>query len=178
VEAFRPFFLPDGPQTFIFSQIANLPAFPEAGFRTGCSTFPPSRGRVRPREAGFENFDAFRKKKEIKLRTLLKKWRSEWSAAPPAQSSGMGGPISLRLQGGLVRSAERRASLDTGENDRAWDFEVVVARPGYSRDGKWFLTPGVLREAAPLFEGTQAFANHAPPEGPDTKDLVGWHQDV
>ena len=86
-------------------------------------------------------------KKEIKLRTLLKKWRSEWSAAPPA-SSGMDGPISLRLQGGLVRSAARRASRDSGGDDRPWDFEVVVARPGYSRDGKWFLTPGVLREAS------------------------------
>ncbi|MEE9241491.1 MAG: hypothetical protein V3U53_09935 [bacterium] len=111
------------------------------------------------------------------MRTLLRKWRSGWSAGPPVPS-GMKGPISLRLRGGLVRSAAQGASRDSGGDDRPWDFEVVIARPGYSLDGRWFLTPSVLREAAPLFEGTQAFANHAPPEGPDIKDLVGWHRDV
>ena len=106
------------------------------------------------------------------MRTLLRKWRTGWSADLPV-SSGMEGPISLRLQGGLIRSVAQEPREESGEDGQSWDFEVVIARPGYSRDGKWFLTPGVLRAAAPLFEGTQAFANHAPPEGPDIKNMSG-----
>jgi hypothetical protein len=74
----------------------------------------------------------------------------------------------------------RRAGQDSrgGAEERGWEFEVVIARPGYLRDGRWFLSREVLSEAAPLFEEAQAFANHAPPEGPDIRNLVGWHREV
>ena len=62
--------------------------------------------------------------------------------------------------------------------EEAWDFDVLIARAGYSRDGEWFLPGDVLREAAPLFEGAQAFANHTGSGGPDIRNLVGWHRDV
>ncbi len=81
-----------------------------------------------PNEARLGSFDAVRIKKEAKLRTLLRKWRAGWSAAPPA-SLGMEGPISLRLQGGLVRPVAQELREVSGEDGRPWDFEVVIARP-------------------------------------------------
>lgn len=80
----------------------------------------------------------------------------------------------LRLRGRLVRPLSKAS----GPGGEVWDFEVLIARPGYSKDGEWFLPREVLRRAAPLFEGAQAFANHAPPGGPDIRDLVGWHRGV
>lgn len=102
------------------------------------------------------------------MRRLLKKWRAGWGESP-AKASGLGGPISLCLQGSLVRSASAGTSRRGEADERPWEFEVVIARPGYSLDGKWFLAPGVLREAASLFEGAQAFANHAPQKGPTSR---------
>ena len=80
----------------------------------------------------------------------------------------------VRLHGHLVRATAEEAQPPEG----AWDFDVLIARAGYSRDGEWFLPRDVLREAAPLFEGAQAFANHTGSDGPDIKDLVGWHREV
>lgn len=99
------------------------------------------------------------------------RWRSGKKGA-----SGTGDPAqkaqSMRLTGQLLRA------LGAGEGERPWDFEVLIARPGPSRDGTWFLPAAVLRAAAPLFEGAQAFANHAGGGGPDIKNLVGWHREV
>ncbi|MEK6711346.1 MAG: hypothetical protein AABZ64_12295, partial [Nitrospinota bacterium] len=78
----------------------------------------------------------------------------------------------IRLRGGVLRAAAGR-----GE-EGGWDFEVLIARPGPSREGDWFLPREVLAGAAPLFEGAQAFANHARGGDPDIKDLVGWHRRV
>ena len=80
----------------------------------------------------------------------------------------------LRLHGQLIRAVAKQAQ-PPGET---WDFDVLIAQAGYSRDGEWFLPREVLREAAPLFEGAQAFANHTRSGGPDIKDLVGWHREV
>ena len=80
----------------------------------------------------------------------------------------------LRLHGHLIRAVAKQAQ-PPGET---WDFDVLIAQAGYSRDGEWFLPREVLREAAPLFEGAQAFANHTGSGGPDIKDLVGWHREV
>ena len=80
----------------------------------------------------------------------------------------------LRLHGQLIRAVAKQAQ-PPGET---WDFDVLIAQAGYSRDGEWFLPREVLREAAPLFEGAQAFANHTGSGGPDIKDLVGWHREV
>ncbi|MBI3127905.1 MAG: hypothetical protein HYZ11_09900 [Candidatus Tectomicrobia bacterium] len=77
----------------------------------------------------------------------------------------------IRLQGGVLRAAK-----EGGQG--AWDFEVLIARPGPSREGDWFLPREVLAQAAPLFEGAQAFANHARSGAPDIKDLIGWHRGV
>jgi hypothetical protein len=49
------------------------------------------------------------------------------------------------LRGGLLRKA-------AGAEGEGWDFEVVIARPGHSRDGRWYLSREVLGEAALLFE--------------------------
>ncbi|MDA1000451.1 MAG: hypothetical protein O2807_08045, partial [bacterium] len=84
-------------------------------------------------------------------------------------------PQSMRLTGQLLRAL----GAESGDpKERPWDFEVLIARPGPSRDGSWFLPAAVLRAAAPLFEGAQAFANHAEGKGPDIKNLVGWHRQV
>ena len=80
----------------------------------------------------------------------------------------------LRLHGQLIRAVAKQAQ-PPGET---WDFDVLIAQAGYSRDGEWFLPREVLREAAPLFEGAQAFTNHTGSGGPDIKDLVGWHREV
>ncbi len=80
----------------------------------------------------------------------------------------------LRLHGHIIRSVADKSQPP----EEAWDFEVLIARAGYSRDGEWFLPGDVLREAAPLFEGAQAFANHTASSGPDIRNLVGWHREV
>ncbi|OGL62024.1 MAG: hypothetical protein A3I72_12080 [Candidatus Tectomicrobia bacterium RIFCSPLOWO2_02_FULL_70_19] len=79
----------------------------------------------------------------------------------------------IQLRGGVLRASE-----GSGGKENGWDFEVLIARPGPSREGDWFLPREVLAEAAPLFEGAQAFANHARSGAPDIKDLVGWHRSV
>ncbi len=99
----------------------------------------------------------------------MKKWRNRMSARARVRSASR--PV--RLHGRVIRAVAEEAP--PGE---AWDFDVLIARHGYSEDGEWFLPREVLREAAPLFEGAQAFANHAASGGPDIKDLVGWHRDV
>ncbi len=81
---------------------------------------------------------------------------------------------SVRLRGRLARGRADAAR----RREKAWDFDVLIARPGYSKDGEWFVPRETLRRAAPLFEGAQAFANHAAPGGPDIRNLVGWHRDV
>lgn len=97
----------------------------------------------------------------------MKKWMNRMSARARRESRP------LRLHGRVIRALAEEAP--SGE---AWDFDVLIARHGYSEDGAWFLPREVLRAAAPLFEGAQAFANHAGSGGPDIKDLVGWHRDV
>lgn len=77
----------------------------------------------------------------------------------------------IRLRGGVLRAAGKGT-------EGGWDFEVLIAKPGPSREGDWFLPGEVLAGAAPLFEGAQAFANHARSGAPDIKDLVGWHRNV
>ncbi|MCY3824873.1 MAG: hypothetical protein OXG62_13520 [Nitrospinae bacterium] len=100
----------------------------------------------------------------------MKKWMNRiWARAEARED-----PHSLRLHGHLVRAVAKGAETP-GE---AWDFEVLIAQPGYSGDGEWFLPRDVLREAAPLFEGAQAFANHTGSGGPDIRNLVGWHREV
>ena len=100
----------------------------------------------------------------------MKKWMNRMWAGAEAQKDSH--PV--RLHGHLVRATAEEAQPPEG----AWDFDVLIARAGYSRDGEWFLPRDVLREAAPLFEGAQAFANHTGSDGPDIKDLVGWHREV
>ena len=100
----------------------------------------------------------------------MKKWMNRMWAGAEAQKDSH--PV--RLHGHLVRATAKEAQPPEG----AWDFDVLIARAGYSRDGEWFLPRDVLREAAPLFEGAQAFANHTGSDGPDIKDLVGWHREV
>ncbi len=108
------------------------------------------------------------------MKTLLQRWRAGREKAPKGGPEAPG-PRSLRITGQVLRAAGEEG----GEGaDRPWDFEVLIARPGHSRDGSWFLPEEVLRIAAPLFEGAQAFANHAEGGGPDIKNLVGWHRDV
>ncbi|MBT5949108.1 MAG: hypothetical protein HOG94_15680, partial [Nitrospinaceae bacterium] len=114
------------------------------------------------------------------MKEMLMRWRSGWngSASLDAISGGVAmveSPTQLRLQGALLRKA---AGSPNGGDEEGWDFEVVIARPGPSRDGGWFLPREVLAEAASLFEEAQAFANHAPPAGPDIQNLVGWHREV
>ncbi len=123
------------------------------------------------------------------MRNLLTRWRAGRSGRVAGPAAGTepavghepavdinqaGGAIQLRLRGRLLR----RAAVATGEDGEGWEFEVVIARPGHSRDGRWYLSREVLSEAAPLFEEAQAFANHAPVDGPDIKDLVGWHRRI
>jgi hypothetical protein len=55
------------------------------------------------------------------------------------------------LRGGLLRKAAG-ADGEAGAEGEGWDFEVVIARPGHSRDGRWYLPREVLGEAALLFE--------------------------
>ncbi len=100
----------------------------------------------------------------------MKKWMNRIWARAEAQKDSH----TLRLHGHLIRAAAKEAQPP----DEAWDFDVLIARAGYSRDGEWFLPRDVLREAAPLFEGAQAFANHTGSSGPDIKNLVGWHREV
>ena len=100
----------------------------------------------------------------------MKKWMNRiWARAETREDSHP-----LRLHGHLIRAVAKGAKAP----DEAWDFDVLIARPGYSGDGEWFLPRDVLREAAPLFEGAQAFANHTGSGGPDIKNLVGWHREV
>ena len=69
---------------------------------------------------------------------------------PPGEKRG------LRLTGRVLRAAG--VPSGAAPDNTPWDFEVRIATPGYSREGRWFLSREVLREAAPLFEGAQAFA--------------------
>ncbi|MDP6277038.1 MAG: hypothetical protein QF701_12795 [Nitrospinota bacterium] len=94
------------------------------------------------------------------MRNLLTRWRAGRSgravgAAPGHEPIGgaepMAGPIQLRLRGGLLRKAAG-ADGEAGAEGEGWDFEVVIARPGHSRDGRWYLSREVLGEAALLFE--------------------------
>ena len=89
---------------------------------------------------------------------------------PPGEKRG------LRLTGRVLRAAG--VPSGAAPDNTPWDFEVRIATPGYSREGRWFLSREVLREAAPLFEGAQAFANHAEGGAPDIRSLVGWHRNV
>ena len=100
----------------------------------------------------------------------MKKWMNLILARAEAQKDFR----PLRLHGHFIRAVAKQAQ-PPGET---WDFDVLIAQAGYSRDGEWFLPREVLREAAPLFEGAQAFANHTGSGGPDIKDLVGWHREV
>ncbi len=89
---------------------------------------------------------------------------------PPGEKRG------LRLTGRVLRAAG--VPSGAAPDNTPWDFEVRIATPGYSHEGRWFLSREVLREAAPLFEGAQAFANHAEGGAPDIRALVGWHRNV
>lgn len=100
----------------------------------------------------------------------MKKWMNRIWARAEAQNDSH----PLRLHGHLIRAVAKEAQPP----DEAWDFDVLIAQAGYSRDGEWFLPRDVLREAAPLFEGAQAFANHTASSGPDIRNLVGWHREV
>ncbi|MCE2454030.1 MAG: hypothetical protein J4F48_14730, partial [Nitrospinae bacterium] len=100
----------------------------------------------------------------------MKKWLNRMWARAEAQKDSH----TLRLHGHLIRAVAKEARSPV----EAWDFDVLIARAGYSRDREWFLPREVLREAAPLFEGAQAFANHTGSNGPDIRNLVGWHSEV
>ncbi len=76
----------------------------------------------------------------------------------------------LQLGGQVLRAA--------GEEGGAAKFDVLIARPGDSRDGEWFLAREVLAAAAPLFEGVQAFADHAYEGPPNIRALTGWHRNL
>ena len=122
-----------------------------------------------------ENFESSGARKESGVKKMLMRWRPGWPGSVSGDAATAEGPTQLRLQGSLLRKA---AASPGGGEEEGWDFEVVIARPGPSRDGRWFLSREVLAEAAPLFEEAQAFANHAPPAGPDIQNLVGWHREA
>lgn len=65
-----------------------------------------------------------------------------------------------------------------GKEGGAAEWQVLICRPGYSRDGGWYLAEEVLSAGAPLFEQAQCFANHAEYGHPDVKCLTGWHRNV
>ena len=58
------------------------------------------------------------------------------------------------------------------------EWKVLICRPGYSRDGGWYLPEEALAAGAPLFEQAQCFANHAEYGRPDVKCLTGWHRNA
>ena len=80
-------------------------------------------------------------------------------AKGPGQGMPPGEKRGLRLSGRVLQAAG--VPSGAAPDNASWDFKVRIATPGYSREGRWFLSREVLREAAPLFEGAQAFANHA-----------------
>ncbi len=95
-----------------------------------------------------------------------------FASAGSAPAVEVAGPPRL-IQGVIVRRIEA-----AGDAEGGWDFEVLIAQAGYSRDGAWFLPREVLAAAAPLFGDVQAFADHADHNGPSIKNLVGWHREV
>ncbi|MBI4250998.1 MAG: hypothetical protein HY618_00930 [Candidatus Tectomicrobia bacterium] len=78
----------------------------------------------------------------------------------------------LRLEGQVL------GMKAAGKEGGPAEMEVLIARPGYSRDGGRFLPEGVLAAAAPRFEEAQCFANHAEQGPPDVRCLTGWHRNA
>ena len=77
----------------------------------------------------------------------MKKWMNRiWARAETQKDSHP-----LRLHGHLIRAVAEEARPP----DEAWDFEVLIARAGYSRDGEWFLPREVLREGRSPVRGAR-----------------------
>lgn len=87
-------------------------------------------------------------------------------------------PVSL-TEAATDAFVEAVAAADQAEAGTQWD--VVVIRAGTSKNG-WFYPDAVLREAAPLFDGTTVFAKsdeqHLQGKGKDVRQIAGWLSDV
>lgn len=79
--------------------------------------------------------------------------------------------------------AERIELIESTLNATARTVDVVLIRPGWSANGRYY-SPGVLAQAAALFEGTKAYANHPTREqlkrgeGRSVLDITGDYTNV
>lgn len=79
--------------------------------------------------------------------------------------------------------AERIELLENTLDADKKTVQVVLIRPGWSQNGR-FYSPTVLTQAAPLFEGVKAYANHPTREqlrkgeGRSVLDITGDYTDV
>lgn len=79
--------------------------------------------------------------------------------------------------------AEAVELLESTLNAEARTVEVVLIRPGWSANGRYY-SPDVLAQAAPLFEGVKAYANHPTRdqlkrgESRSVLDITGDYTDV
>lgn len=87
-------------------------------------------------------------------------------------------PVSM-VEASRDSFVEAVASAIEADAGTLWD--VVVIRSGVSKNG-WFYPDAVLREAAPLFDGTTVFAKsdeqHLAGKGKDVRQIAGWLADA